>query len=144
MIGRVVRWADADANIRTVVLNGSVVQGDHDPLSDLDVELYVRDPSELLVRRDWYDQFGELLFVEELSNPGWIPTRLLYLVDGKIDSPWATCVPSGCFRTRVRSGCSSTRTTELTYSFNSTRRRPQRPRLRRSSTSVSTGSGLQP
>jgi aminoglycoside 6-adenylyltransferase len=85
MIGRVTRWAREDENIRAVVLSGSVVRGDHDSLSDLDVELYVRDPALLLDQRDWYEQFGDVLAFEELPNPGWIPTRLLYLVDGKMD-----------------------------------------------------------
>jgi aminoglycoside 6-adenylyltransferase len=85
MVDRVVQWAETDENIREVVLTGSVARGDHDLLSDLDIELYAREPSELLDRRDWYDAFGDLLAVEELPNPEWIPTRLLYLVDGKID-----------------------------------------------------------
>ena len=33
----------------------------------------------------WYRQFGEVLVVEALPNPGWHPTRLVYYVDGKID-----------------------------------------------------------
>lgn len=84
-IEEITRWALADDNIRAVVLTGSVARGDQDDLSDVDVELYLRDPSDLLNRRDWYNRFGDLLAVEELPNPGWVPTRLLYLVDGKID-----------------------------------------------------------
>ena len=85
MIEQVTSWAAGDENIRAVVLTGSSARDDYDELSDLDLELYLRDPSNLLTRRDWYDQFGEVLAVEELANPGWMPTRLLYLVDGKID-----------------------------------------------------------
>jgi aminoglycoside 6-adenylyltransferase len=97
MIGRVTRWAAADENIRAVVLNGSVARGDHDSLSDLDVELYVRDPSLLLDNRDWYAQFGDVLAFEELPNPGWIPTRLLYLVDGKVDFAIGDVAALGAF-----------------------------------------------
>jgi aminoglycoside 6-adenylyltransferase len=80
-------WAAADPNIRLVVLTGSVARGPDatDALSDLDVELYVVDPGELLNHRDWYQQFGKVLVVEELENPDWHPTRLIYYVDGKID-----------------------------------------------------------
>lgn len=84
-IQEIMRWALADDNIRAVVLTGSVARGDQDDLSDVDVELYLHDPSDLLNRRNWYNRFGYLLAVEELPNPGWVPTRLLYLVDGKID-----------------------------------------------------------
>ncbi len=80
-------WASADENIRLVVLTGSVARGDDavDELSDLDVELYVLDPTPLLDHREWYQRFGQVLVVEELENPGWHPTRLIYYVDGKID-----------------------------------------------------------
>lgn len=84
-VEEITRWALADDNIRAVVLTGSIARGDQDDLSDVDIELYLRDPSDLLNRRDWYNRFGDLLAVEELPNPGWVPTRLLYLVDGKID-----------------------------------------------------------
>ena len=48
-----------DDNVRAVVLTGSVARGDHDQLSDVDVELYVHDPADLLTRRDWYQRFGD-------------------------------------------------------------------------------------
>jgi aminoglycoside 6-adenylyltransferase len=81
----VVGWAEGEENIRLVVVTGSFARGTADELSDLDIELYVRDPSALLDDRDWYRRFGNVLAVEELENPGWIPTRLVYYVDGKID-----------------------------------------------------------
>ena len=79
------------------MLTGSVARGDHDELSDVDVELYTRDPSDLLSRRDWYQVFGEVLAVEELPNPEWIPTRLVYLVDGKIDFAIGDLAALGAF-----------------------------------------------
>lgn len=81
----VVAWATDDPNVRLVVVTGSFARGDHDQLSDLDVELYVRDPSLLLDETDWYERFGDVLVVEALENPGWHPTRLVYYVDAKID-----------------------------------------------------------
>jgi aminoglycoside 6-adenylyltransferase len=81
----VVAWAEGDENIRLVVVTGSVALGTADELSDIDVELYVRDPAPLLEDREWYRRFGDVLAVEELENPGWNPTRLVYCVDGKID-----------------------------------------------------------
>ncbi len=83
----IVEWAKGDDNIRAVVLTGSGARGSvgADPLSDVDVELYVRDPSMLLERDGWHRRFGQILATESLPNQGWNPTRLLYLVDGKID-----------------------------------------------------------
>src|SRR4051812_22234244 len=82
----VVAWARDDDNVRLVVLTGSVARGeDVDFLSDLDLELYVREPDELLTDRTWYRRFGDVLAVEELENPGWNPTRLVSYVDGEID-----------------------------------------------------------
>lgn len=81
-----IAWATADDNIRLVVLTGSLARGEGvDPLSDLDIELYLRDPNLMLADRTWYGHFGDVLGLEELENPGWNPTRLIHYVDGKID-----------------------------------------------------------
>ncbi len=87
VLQRVVRWAENESNVRAVVLEGSVARGDAsvDEWSDLDVRLYVSEPEPLLRSDDWFAQFGEVLVVEALVNPGWHPTRLVYYVDGKID-----------------------------------------------------------
>jgi aminoglycoside 6-adenylyltransferase len=87
VLEQVVDWARSDDNIRASVLTGSVAR---DPIkidkeADLDVELYVTNPSLLLQDDTWYRQFGEALVIEALENPGWHPTRLIYYADGKID-----------------------------------------------------------
>lgn len=86
-LSTVIDWARNDDNIRVVVLTGSAARGVRatDEWSDLDIEVYAADPSRLLEDASWYARFGKVLVVEALSNPGWYPTRLLYLVDGKID-----------------------------------------------------------
>jgi aminoglycoside 6-adenylyltransferase len=87
VLNDVMAWASSEENIRLVVLTGSLagrVDAVHE-LSDLDIELYVLDPAPLLERRDWFRRFGDVLVVEELENPAWHPTRLVYYVDGKID-----------------------------------------------------------
>lgn len=87
VLERIGTWAVADPNIRALVLTGSVARDSEnvDEEADLDVELYVTDPSPLLRHDAWYHQFGEVLVVEALENPGWHPTRLVYYADGKID-----------------------------------------------------------
>ena len=98
VLAKVVEWASADDNIRAVVLTGSMARGvEHtDEWSDLDIELYVDDPARLLDDDSWYATFGKVLAVEALPNPGAHPTRLLYLVDGKIDF---TVAPATSLRT---------------------------------------------
>lgn len=87
VLDQVQAWCQSDENIRAVVLTGSLALGEStsDPLSDLDVELYAVDTARLLDSSEWYQQFGDVLVVEALENPGWYPTRLVYYVDGKID-----------------------------------------------------------
>src|SRR5689334_10855702 len=107
VLDNVVRWADGDANVRVVVLEGSLARNDAsiDALSDLDIRLYVTQPERLLHTHDWYAQFGDVLVVEALENPGWYPTRLVYYVDGKIDfmiAPAASLVDRQRFGRKVR------------------------------------------
>jgi aminoglycoside 6-adenylyltransferase len=87
ILDQLVDWANNDDNIRVAVLTGSGARGltEMDDLSDLDLELYVDRPSELLDEQSWYEAFGEVLVVEKLTNPGWYPSRLIYYVEGKID-----------------------------------------------------------
>lgn len=87
VLGEILAWAGDEQNVRVVVLTGSAAQGTEslDDLSDLDVELYATDPSRLVGETSWYEQFGEVLAVEALSNPGWWPTRLVQYVGGKVD-----------------------------------------------------------
>ncbi len=94
LLANVAEWAGSEQNIRVAILTGSAAReaDDSDALSDLDIELYVEDPAALLSERSWYRRFGRVLAVEELPNPGWHPTRLLYLQGGKIDfmiASWA-------------------------------------------------------
>jgi aminoglycoside 6-adenylyltransferase len=87
VLEHILEWAEINPNVRASVLTGSLARDPaaSDAESDLDVELYVADPSLLLQEDNWYQQFGEVLVVEALENPGWHPTRLVYYVDGKID-----------------------------------------------------------
>ncbi len=87
VLEQILEWARHDDNIRALVLTGSLARGDgsFDALSDLDLELYLTDPTVLLEQDAWFLQFGEVLVVEALENPGWHPTRLVYYADGKID-----------------------------------------------------------
>ena len=57
MFDDVIAWATDDPNVRLVVVTGSFARGAHDELSDLDIELYVRDPSLLLEETAWYERF---------------------------------------------------------------------------------------
>ena len=84
-LASIIAWAAGESNVRVIALTGSVARGDVDALSDLDVELYVRDPDSLLECGTWYEQFGDVLVVEALPNPGAAPSRLVYYAGGKVD-----------------------------------------------------------
>jgi aminoglycoside 6-adenylyltransferase len=85
VVREVISWATDDPNIRLMVVTGSYAGGSMDELSDLDIELYVSDPAELLDNDGWYERFGRVLVTEHLENEAWHPTRLVYFVDAKID-----------------------------------------------------------
>ena len=86
-LAKVTEWATSNDNIRAVVLTGSGARGagEMDDLSDLDIELYVDRPSDLLDSSAWYEAFGDVLVVEKMPNPEWFPTRLVNYADGKVD-----------------------------------------------------------
>lgn len=85
MLDRIVGWAEADENLRVLIVTGSMAREATDALSDIDLELYAREPSRLLDSTDWYCSFGDVLVVEALPNPWWHPTRLVHYVGGKVD-----------------------------------------------------------
>jgi aminoglycoside 6-adenylyltransferase len=101
VLEHIVEWARSENNVRAAVLTGSVARDPEavDEEADLDVELYVTNPSTLLQDDTWYQQFGEVLVVEALENPGWHPTRLVYYAEGKIDFMIA---PAAILRGSVR------------------------------------------
>jgi len=86
-LAKVTEWATTNDNVRAVVLTGSGARGDGemDDLSDLDIELYVVSPLDLLQSSAWYEAFGDVLVVEKMPNPEWFPTRLVNYADGKVD-----------------------------------------------------------
>lgn len=82
---RLIRWAQATATVRALVLTGSAAAHLVHPLSDRDLELFVTDHDGLLRDESWWTDLGEVLVVERLDNPGWHPTRLVYYAGGKLD-----------------------------------------------------------
>lgn len=96
----IVEWAEAEDNIRAVVVTGSVARGgdEVDEFSDLDIELYAVEPRPLLEDDDWYQPFGDVLVVEALPNPGRLPTRLIYYADGKVDFTIGSTADVSAFR----------------------------------------------
>jgi aminoglycoside 6-adenylyltransferase len=85
MLDHIKRWAEAEENVRVLIVTGSVAREATDELSDIDLELYVTDPSRLLDTTAWYQAFGDVLVVEALPNPWWHPTRLVNYGGAKVD-----------------------------------------------------------
>ena len=100
MLKRIERWANTEENVRALVLTGSTARGAVDDLSDIDLEIYVTHPTQLLEATGWYEAFGEVLVVEALANPWWHPTRLVNYVGMKVDFMIATIsdLPSTVYR----------------------------------------------
>ena len=85
----VVEWAERDANVRALVLEGSLAR-DEASVDERGGTSTSACTSPTRTRcfgesRGGFEQFGDVLVVEALANPGWHPTRLVYYVDGKID-----------------------------------------------------------
>lgn len=61
-IPRLQAWAEADPNIRLALLVGSQARSEMpaDPLSDIDLALFVREPDRLLRSQEWVGRLGPL------------------------------------------------------------------------------------
>lgn len=84
-LAKVVLWAKSNSNVRTVVLTGSGAAGTASALSDQDIELHVRNTTQLETDDSWWNALGDVLAVERLENAQDQPTRLVYFVGGKLD-----------------------------------------------------------
>lgn len=87
VLGRIVAWAEDEANVRVVLLTstraraGAVV----DPLSDFDVVLYAWDPAPLLGDGAWTARLGPVLVQMPPRGREWAwesPTQLVLYEDG--------------------------------------------------------------
>jgi aminoglycoside 6-adenylyltransferase len=74
LIARIAAWAEADENIRAVLIIGSRARSDHpaDDWSDLDLAVLAEDPDRYATSSDWLAQIGEawLTFVEPTPDGG--------------------------------------------------------------------------
>ncbi|WP_432570102.1 aminoglycoside 6-adenylyltransferase [Kineococcus sp. SYSU DK005] len=85
VIGALTRWAQAEENVRALLLTGSAAAGQVHPLSDRDIEVYALDPAPLLAEDSWWNRLGEVLVVERLHAADWYPSRIVYYAGGKLD-----------------------------------------------------------
>ncbi|MDV8021367.1 aminoglycoside 6-adenylyltransferase [Rhodococcus sp. IEGM 1330] len=81
----VLTWSKQNENVRAVVLTGSPATHAEHPLSDRDIELYVRNTEPLENDDSWWLELGDVLAVGRLENGDDQPTRLVYYVGGKLD-----------------------------------------------------------
>ncbi|WP_214700402.1 MULTISPECIES: aminoglycoside 6-adenylyltransferase [unclassified Exiguobacterium] len=86
IIEQLVAFATEREYIRTVVLNGSLVNPNirPDPYQDVDLAFYVEDVQAVATDRSWIDMFGEVLIMQtpETSDPERHVTFLVQYVDG--------------------------------------------------------------
>ena len=85
---QILDFARAFVDIRLVVETGAFARQfpPADELSDLDLELYARNPQVLLETDNWIENFGSILICLRLPNDGFNPTRLVLFQNGeKVD-----------------------------------------------------------
>lgn len=82
LIERMAAWAEAQSNIRAVLVVGSRARTEHpaDAWSDLDLVIFATDPRVYLDDASWAARFGEvwLSFLEETAVGGSMERRVLY------------------------------------------------------------------
>jgi aminoglycoside 6-adenylyltransferase len=60
----IIRWAKNEESLRALILLGSLARrGGGDPLSDLDLALFVRDPVDFLQGEAWWQAFGSVWLI---------------------------------------------------------------------------------
>ena len=82
LIARLAAWAEADENIRAVVIVGSRARTDHpaDEWADLDAVLLARDPQPMWAGAAWLEAIGEpwLTFIEPTPDHRTYERRVLF------------------------------------------------------------------
>jgi aminoglycoside 6-adenylyltransferase len=85
LLDKVVALANADADIRAVILEGSLAVHAHtDELSDYDVDLFARRYEKYLLDDRWMSQIGEVLLYQKEQFQFYdavVPTRLILFRD---------------------------------------------------------------
>lgn len=85
VLGRIVRWAEAQASVRAVILTSTRARdgASVDALSDYDVILYATDPAPFLDGRSWPADLGPVMVQMPPAGHAWAsPTRLVLYEDG--------------------------------------------------------------
>src|SRR5512136_2892993 len=81
VIDQIITFAEADPDIRAVILEGSLAVNAHvDELSDYDVNIFVFDYNKYLADDAWMSQFGAVLVYRKEQFPFYdavIPSRLV-------------------------------------------------------------------
>ncbi len=85
LIDKIIALAQADDDIRAVILEGSMAAGTYtDDLSDYDVNIYARDYAPYLADDRWMDKIGDVLLYQKEAFDFYdatIPTRLVLFRD---------------------------------------------------------------
>lgn len=86
LLQRISAWSEAQPNIRVLILTGSYAQDQADDLSDLDIEIFVRDPETYAQSDSWMSEIGPVWVYLPLHDHAGYPTRLVIFEGGlKVD-----------------------------------------------------------
>lgn len=79
-------WAQAQSDIRALIVTGSHARGQADDLSDLDLEIFTRTPEQYVQSDRWMTEIDAVWTYLPLHNDRGLPTRLIVFTDGlKVD-----------------------------------------------------------
>jgi len=80
LVKRIMAWAEADDNIRALVVTGSSSRetGAADRFSDRDIEIIARDRAPLLADDAWLHAIAPVWVSQYLQNDGFFDTRLVF------------------------------------------------------------------
>jgi aminoglycoside 6-adenylyltransferase len=91
LIGRFIKWASSEQDIRAALVIGSRARVDHpaDEWADLDIAILTKDPERLLTRTDWITNLGTpiLTFLESTSDGEDKERRVLFEGGLDVDFP---------------------------------------------------------
>ncbi len=82
LLRKICAWAEAQHDIRALIVTGSQARGQADDLSDLDLEIVTRTPDRYVESDSWMSEISPVWVYLSLHNDQGVPTRLIIFGGG--------------------------------------------------------------